>query len=179
MKFFQIQPAPGFQWVNLCDPALYEDFTILEKPFKGPKMDATCVVFADLDHRAKCKKGDIAWFGGGGIVISEKIRPLFEGVLSEAELLPFTIKNGPPLFYVNPPHIHCLNLNETEYLPCPMTGDPLIVTKPVLRAETVAGHPIFRMPGRRPSPVFVNSFFADICVHHGLTGIEFDEVGVC
>jgi hypothetical protein len=174
MNCFQVVTAPGYKWINLANDSLFEDFHCIPEPGKPHNLGVPKVMWIDPHHRKKCIKGSASWFSGGGIVLTGQAVQVLKSVLIDTELVRLDAE-GEPLFFVNPPKLKGVDLNASEFIPCPISGEPLDFTKVVLRSSFIPDYTIFKMPGRRSSSVFVTSAFVDCFSNSGLAGIGFEE----
>lgn len=173
-KCFKVVTAPGYKCINLAEGSLYEEFYGIPELGKPHNLGVPKVMWVDPDHRKKCIKGSASWFSGGGIVLTVQAVQVLKSALIDTELLRLDAE-GEPLFFVNPPKLKDVDVYASEFIPCPISGEPLDFTKVVMRSSFIPDYTIFKMPGRRSSSVFVTSAFVDCFSNCGLTGIGFEE----
>jgi hypothetical protein len=173
--FYKPSVGKDYEWINTEDADDYEVFIGFDGSPRAAGWRPVRVRRVRMDERSGFEPSDFPWLGGHVLIMRARsvlaLRPLLE---KHGEVLPLATDDQVRLFALNVTTvIDALDEQKSTILRFPGSGRIMEVSRPVFRENLLQGVDIFRLPGLRPSPIYVGRRFVDMVEAAGLEGLEF------
>lgn len=180
MKYFQVHPEDGFEWINSSkdegDPATYDEYSALLELDGRPRATEWKPIEVRrvrADPRQRKRDSDFPWIGSA-LVMRRAAVDALKDLLDEskAEVLPLTTCDDVPLSVLNACALDALDFERSSVLFFPKTSRIMAVNKAVLRRSVVAPFDVFRL-SHRAGEIYVSERFVERVKSHKLRGLSF------